>query len=84
MLIVIFSAKCLRVMEKEHRQALVNLVRSQEILAPRGGRRDREGKEDKTREGEKIAAMDRGGEERERESREGQRRRGEGKRGKGR
>lgn len=63
---MVFSAKCPRVMEKEHSQALANPVRSQEILAPLGEQEDREGEEDK--EGsERIASKDRGGEERERE-----------------
>ena len=51
---MIFSTECLRVMEKEHRQALANPVRNREILAPRGERKDKEGEEDKTKKGEKT------------------------------
>lgn len=44
---MVFSAKCPRVMEKEHSQSLANPVRNQEILAPLGEQEDREGEEDK-------------------------------------
>lgn len=50
-------------MEKEQRQALANPVRCQEFLALQEEREDREGEEDKTRKGEKIAAKNRRGKE---------------------